>query len=100
MKATDSRTASVTVEIFGHARFVCGVKQAKVELPYESDASDLAIALCSAVPSLRGVVVNAAGRGLMASYTANINGLSFLDSSAVRIADGDRIFVFSSQAGG
>jgi molybdopterin converting factor small subunit len=100
MKATDSMTASVTVELFGHARLVCGVKQIEIELPTESDASDLATALHHAVPSLRGVVVDEVGHGLMASHTANLNGLSFLESSVVPIADGDQIYVFSSQAGG
>ena len=100
MRYTDSKTASVTVEVFGHARLVCGVKEIEIELPSESDASDLAGALCTAAPPLRGIVTDEAGRQLMTSYTANINGVSFLGDSSVRIADGDRIFVFSSQAGG
>ena len=40
------------------------------------------------------------GHGLMASYTANLNGHFFMENSPVRIFEGDRIFVFSSQAGG
>lgn len=100
MKVAGSETVSVTVELFGHARLICGVKQIDIELPLESDATDFATALCSALPSLRGVVIDEAGRGLMTSYTANINGLSFLDESVLHITDGDRIFVFSSQAGG
>ena len=100
MKTTDPRIVSVTVELFGHARLMCGVKQIDVELPSESDTSDLANALGSAVPSLRGIVTDETGRGLMTSYTANLNGLSFLGCTPMRIADGDRIFVFSSQAGG
>ena len=100
MRAAESKTSSVTVELFGHARIVCGVKHIDIELPSESNASDLASALDSTVPSLRGVVIDEVGRGLMTSYTANVNGVEFLEDSAVRIADGDRIFVFSSQAGG
>lgn len=100
MKVAGSETVSVTVELFGHARLVCGVKQIDIDLPIESDATDFATALCSAVPSLRGTVIDEAGRELATSYTANINGLSFLDDSALRMSDGDRIFVFSSQAGG
>ena len=100
MRAAKSKTVSVAVEFFGHARLKCGVKQIDIELPSEAGASDLATALWSAVPSLRGVVVDEAGRELMASYTANLNGLAFLERSAVRIVGGDRIFVFSSQAGG
>ena len=100
MRIAGSQTVSVTVELFGHARLVCGVKQIDVELPLESDATDLATVLCCAVPSLRGVVVDKSGHGLMTSYTANLNGISFLGNSALRINNGDRIFVFSSQAGG
>ena len=100
MKAIDARTVSVTVELFGHARIVSGNKEIALKLPAELCPSDLAAALYISAPSLRGVVVDEAGRGLMASYTANLNGHSFLESSTVRITEGDRIFVFSSQAGG
>ena len=88
------------MEIFGHARLKCGIKQVEIELPAESDTSDLARALRGAAPALAGVAVEDDGRGLTPSYTANVNGVSFMGDSAVRVADGDRIFVFSSQAGG
>ncbi len=91
---------SVTVELFGHARLVCGQKEIALELPTETSSSDLARALRASVPSLTGVVVDENGDGLMASYTVNLNGLSFLEGSPVRIEEGDRILVFSSQAGG
>ena len=100
MRATESKTARVTAELFGHARLVCGVREVEVELPSNADASDLASALLSAVPALAGVVTDECGRSLMSSYTANINGVSFLEDSSVSLVDGDRIFVFSSQAGG
>jgi len=100
MTVTGTRTVSVTVELFGHARLVSGHKEITLKLPAELGHSDLAAALYSSTPSLRGVVVDEAGHGLMASYTANLNGHSFLESSPVRITEGDRIFVFSSQAGG
>ena len=100
MKSTDDKTVSVTVELFGHARFVSGRKEIALRLPPELTSSDLAAGISDSVPSLRGVVVDESGHGLMASYTANLNGHSFMESSPVRIVKGDRIFVFSSQAGG
>ena len=100
MKATSARTVSVTAELFGHARLVCGHKEIALQLPIEASSSDLAWALHASAPSLRGVVVDDSGDGLMASYTANLNGHSFLESSPVPMREGDRIFVFSSQAGG
>ena len=90
----------MTVELFGHARLVCGRREIALQLPSEVKSSDLACALHGSAPSLRGIVVDENGDGLMASYTANLNGLSFLESSPVRVQEGDRIFVFSSQAGG
>ena len=100
MKVTNPRTVSVTVELFGHARLVFGRKEVVLQLPSELTSSDLAGALCASAPSLKGVIVDDAGHGLMASYTANLNGHSFLESCPIRIEEGDRIFVFSSQAGG
>ena len=100
MRTTIPDTVLVTVELFGHARLVCGVKEIAVELPHWSDSSDLASALHSAAPKLRGVVIDEKGQSFLASYTANVNGHCFLDSSPARIAEGDRIYVFSSQAGG
>ena len=100
MKTTSRETVSVTVELFGHARLVCGRKEIALQLPSQLTSSDLAGALYSSEPSLKGVVVDENGHGLMASYTANLNGHSFLESSPLRTEEGDRIFVFSSQAGG
>ncbi len=100
MMAANPDRVSVTVELFGHARLVCGQKEIAAKLPPELDSTGLATALSSLVPALRGVVVDEVGQGLMQSYTANLNGLSFVESSPLRIVDGDRIYVFSSQAGG
>lgn len=100
MTAANQDTACVTVELFGHARLVCGQKEIAAQLPSNLDSAGLATALSNLAPILRGVVVDENGQGLMQSYTANLNGLSFVESSPVRIVDGDRIYVFSSQAGG
>lgn len=100
MTTANDGTVSVTVELFGHARLVYGHREIAAHLPPDMASSDLALALHTLAPSLRGVVVEESGRGLMESYAANLNGISFLESSPVRIKDGDRIYVFSSQAGG
>ena len=93
-------TAVVNVELFGQARLATGIKTVTLTLPSQCFASDLAAALRTAVPELDGLAVDDEGVDLMSSYTANVNGRSFLEGASVRIADGDRIFVFSSQAGG
>ena len=100
MKAASRDTVLVTVELFGHARHVFGHKEIEVQVPTELASSGLATALDALAPSLRGVVVDDSGQRLMASYAANLNGLAFLENSPVQLEEGDRIFVFSSQAGG
>ena len=100
MKATCRDTVSVTVELFGQARLVCGHKEIALHLPSKLSSSDLAVALYDSAPALKGVVVDEGGHGLMASYTANLNGHSFLENCPIHLEEGDRIFVFSSQAGG
>ena len=93
-------TASVKVELFGYARQVSGVREISLDLPNEAGALEIADALGRAAPSLVGVAVSERGCGLMPSYTANVNGATFVGDAPVNLADGDRVFIFSSQAGG
>ena len=92
--------ARVTVELFGSARSACGVRLVNLDLPSETRVSDLARALASALPALVGVAIDERMDALTVSYTANLNGLDFLGDTARKVADGDRVLVFSSQAGG
>ena len=93
-------TARVSVEIFGHARLVSGAREVALVLPSVAGASELADALGRALPSLVGVAVSEDGGGLMPSYTANLNGATFIGDVPVSLEDGDKVFIFSSQAGG
>jgi hypothetical protein len=51
------------------------------------------------MPELVGEVLNPEG-GLMTSYILNLNGTAFMSETGRRIRPGDRILLFSSQAGG
>ena len=90
----------VTVELFGWARSAAGTSEVEVFIPAESASADLAGALASAVPELKGVAVVDDGSDLMPSYTANVSGLQFITDTPTVIRRGDTIFLFSSQAGG
>ena len=88
------------VELFGHARTVAGVRDVQIALPAESSVSDLAVSLGNVLPSLLCTALDENGSNLLTSYTANLNGLAFMDEVPVPITQGDTIYLFSSQAGG
>ena len=91
---------TINVELFGHARTIAGVHDVQLQLPTESSASDLAVALAAALPSLVSTALDENGAHLLSSYTANLNGLEFMGKEPIPISAGDSIFLFSSQAGG
>ena len=100
MNTQTRNSVIVRVELFGRARTVAGVREVQIALPPESGASDLAAALAAALLSLLSVALEDDGSRLLSSYTANLNGLSFMDDNPIPISQGDTIFLFSSQAGG
>ena len=100
MNIRTAATVPVKVELFGHARTVAGVSDVRLALPPEASASDLAVALASALPALVSTALDEDGTALLTSYTANVNGIVFMGDQPVRISQGDSIFLFSSQAGG
>ncbi len=100
MNEGSANRVSVRVELFGGARAAGGVKEVEVSLPASASSSDVARALRRALPNLVGVAIDERGEALLTSYTANLNGLTFMDDSPLRLAAGDSILVFSSQAGG
>ena len=70
-------------------------------MPAGSALSGVLLALAERVPALTGAVIQADGRGLAAGYTCNLNGLEFVrQPETTPIGDGDRILIFSSDAGG
>ena len=100
MNTKTQNDVSVSVELFGHARSVAGVRDVELALPPRSGASDLAAALGDAIPSLLSVALEDDGSRLLSSYTANLNGLTFMGDEPTPISPGDTIYIFSSQAGG
>ena len=99
---TEAKTerVEVRVELFGLARIAAGRRELDIRVPSASRVPDIAQALADACPSLLGTVLIEDGSGLLDSYTLNLNGASFLGDGTVRLAHGDSILVFSSQAGG
>ena len=93
-------TVLVSVELFGHARTVAGIRDVQIALSPRSGASDLAAALADALPSLLSVALEDDGSALLSSYTANLNGLTFMGEESLSLSPGDTIYLFSSQAGG
>ena len=100
MNTTTQNSVIVRVELFGHARTIAGVRDLELALPPRSAAPDLATALATALPSLLTVALEENGSRLLPSYTANLNGLAFMDDNPLLISTGDTIYLFSSQAGG
>ena len=100
MNSQTQKKVTVNVELFGHARTVAGVRDLKLALPPRSAAPDLAAALADALPSLLSVALESDCPRLLPSYTANLNGLSFMEDTPILISPGDTIYLFSSQAGG
>lgn len=96
-------TVGVTVELFGTARAACGRREVAVNMPSSTLLADVAGILAAACPELIGKVINEDLSGLMESFTLNLNGTAFLSSSSeevMQLHDGDRLLLFSSQAGG
>ena len=91
----------VRVELFGQARLVIGRRSVEVVLSSNSGVSDLAYALAERFPELVGKAIRYDRRGLLESYTFNLNGLEFInDHDQLNLTSDDTILLFSSQAGG
>ena len=90
---------TVTVELFGNARLIAKRSMLKIDLLSEIAADDVARSLAKIQPELVGEIIEPDGT-LMSSYTINLNGVLFISDVRVSIKDGDRILLFSSQAGG
>ena len=90
----------IQVELFGLARLICGRREVGIRVPVPARPSDIAAALSDSCPDLIDKVVRDDRSGLQESYTFNLNGTAFLGFEEVRLSPGDRILLFSSQAGG
>ena len=90
----------LTVELFGSARLLAGRREVEVTVPGHSTIREIVSALASTVPDLVGEVVREDGTALEESYVFNLNGEGFLEEGAISLSPGDRVLLFSSQAGG
>jgi molybdopterin converting factor small subunit len=96
-------SVAITVELFGTARITCGQHEVALELPASTSLSALASSLANACPALIGNAIVNDMSGLMKSYTLNLNGTAFVSDAPgqhIELQDGDRLLLFSSQAGG
>ena len=91
---------SIIVELFGMARISCGSSDIEIELPPDGGMKGIVEALADACPALVGVAIRDDRKGLLDSYTFNLNGTTFVSSETSRLREGDRLLLFSSLAGG
>ena len=88
------------MELFGTARLAAGRKELSIEVVDEPGASDVVAAIAEACPVLVGSVIDETGKGLLESHVLNVNGTAFVDGGRISLSPGDRLLLFSSQAGG
>lgn len=99
---TAGELVGVSVELFGTARLACGRRRLDVRVWADATAADVARAAAVACPELVGVAIREDRGGLLASYALNVNGTAFVEDGedALELREGDRLLLFSSQAGG
>lgn len=93
-----SMPVSVTVELFGVARLVAKTHMVSLALPQGATLAQVFSALAEKLPTLVGRIINS--DGLVSGYTCNINGLNFVRAPGAKVNSGDKIFIFSADAGG
>ncbi len=98
-----------TVELLGVARLRAARRAVEVRLGERcgdrgrcraATVADALSALAAACPVLVGPVLRPDGRSLCTGYLLNRNGREFVDRTDAPLADGDRLLLISSAAGG
>ncbi len=101
-----------TVELLGVARLRAEQRAVEVRLGERrgdrgergaacaATVADALAALAAACPVLVGPVLTPDGRSLCTGYLLNRNGREFVDRTDTLLADGDRLLLISSAAGG
>ena len=98
-KATLS-LVTIQAELFGLARLLCARRQVQITVPTQATTSHLVAALATACPQLVGQAILEDRSGLQESYIFNLNGTAFLSDQQLELKRGDKVLLFSSQAGG
>lgn len=94
----NSKSVSVSVELFGAARLLAKTQTVSLTLTDGATLAQVFSALAEKLPALSGRVINSAA--LTPGYTCNINGLDFVRNPGAKINSGDKIFILSADAGG
>lgn len=71
-----------------------------MRIPGAAAPADVVAALAEVCPELVGRAIREDLSGLMESYVFNLNGTKFVSSESLSLKHGDRLLLFSSQAGG
>jgi molybdopterin converting factor small subunit len=100
MHTKSKELVEITVELFGQAQLIANQKEIKIQIAKISNINNIAKILANNCSSLIGPVIKENAVELQSSYIANLNGATFLTKNSFELRDGDRILIFSSQAGG
>ncbi len=99
-------TMRCTVELLGVARLRAARRAVEVRLGERcsehgaATVADALTALAAACPALVGPVLTPDSHALCTGYLLNRNGREFIDRADTPLADGDRLLLIASAAGG
>ena len=97
---TNESSIPVIVELFGMARIASGRLTVELNSQPETAVKQVVNALAKQCPELVGIAISEDRLTLLDSYKFNLNGTEFLSGNPPRLRSGDRLLLFSSQAGG
>ena len=89
-----------SVELFGPARLLAGVKQVDVEMEAAVSLGALIPALAARCPVLIGPVLDLERGALVDGYILNRNGRDFLADTNAIVRPGDRLLLLANLGGG
>lgn len=89
----------ISVELFGTARALCKRRFVDIDIGSHAGQHEIAAAIARECPALVGPVVRDDLSSVRESFVLNLNGLEFVQEH-VTLRPGDRLLLFSSQAGG
>ncbi|MBI4523067.1 MAG: NTP transferase domain-containing protein [Deltaproteobacteria bacterium] len=89
-----------TVELFGSARLLAKTRAITLPIPQRTTLSEVFAALAEKLPVLAGRVIGSEEGTLLRGFACNLNGLEFVRNPQVTVVPGDRILIFSADAGG
>jgi molybdopterin-guanine dinucleotide biosynthesis protein A len=97
--AVAAAPARVTVELYGQPRLLAGRREIPVDVPGPATARGALAALARDAPDLVGPVLDPAG-GLGPGFLLSLDGRTFTADEEVAAADGARLLLLASSAGG